>query len=136
MSAEEFFSSGLEAIRAYEKETGADHGVLYRSLSETVSGEYAALYPLGEDGEREMLTPRGKIPARSGHYIRWDWREDALEEMGRIEKLLGIVAEEEAERKEKRRPRVTLLRNSTFSKLEMDLSLRRTGLIPSGTESH
>lgn len=107
MSAEEFFSSGLEAIRAYEKETGADHGVLYRSMSETVApGEYAALYPLGEDGEREMLTPRGRIPARSGHYIRWDWREDALEEMGRIEKLLGIVAEEEAERKEKRRPRV------------------------------
>ncbi len=106
MGAQEFFSSGLEAIRAYEKETGADHGVLYRSLSETVIGEYAALYPLGEDGTREMLTPSGRIPARSGHYIRWDWRPDAYEEIGRIENLLGIVAEEEAERKEKRLPRV------------------------------
>ena len=106
MSAQEFFNSGLEAIRAYEKETGADHGVLYCSTSETAIGEYAALYPLGEDGEREMLTPSGKIPARSGRYIRWDWRKDAMEEMERLEDLLGIVAEEEAERKEKRRPRV------------------------------
>lgn len=109
MKGQELFSTGLEAIRAYEKETGADHGVLYCNMSEVAGGEYAALFPPVLDGgewKHEMLIPSGRVPARSGLYFRWDHRDAARESMGLCEKLLGIVAEEEAERKEKRLPRI------------------------------
>ena len=113
MNGQEYFSSGLEAIRAYEKETGADHGALYCRRAALMG--YAALFPPVLDGgewKHEMLIPSGRVPARSGLYLRWDHRDAARESMGLCEKLLGIVAEEEAERKEKRLPRIVANANT------------------------